>query len=96
MFSYSSCVPDSAANKNVSKVYQQQCWINLPKVMLKIPFFSLCIPNFFLSGSTEQSKAKESITKLAVPYLLFVKYLEIIHRFCYRLTTNTGIFRCKQ
>lgn len=60
MFSYSSCVPDSAADKTICKVNQQQCWINFPKVMLKILFFNMCIPHFFLSGSTEQPKEKES------------------------------------
>lgn len=47
MFSYSSCSPGSAANKNTYEVNLQQCWINLPKFVLRITFFSLCTPEFF-------------------------------------------------
>lgn len=95
MLSYSGCIPDSAADKSICKVHQQECWINFPKIILKIFFFNVHSSFFFSKWKYRTSQRKRKLQDLALSYLFLVKYLEITDRFCYRQAPNPGIFRCK-
>lgn len=96
MLSYSGCVPDSAADKNICKVNQQECWINFPKITLKILFFNTCSPYFFFpKRKYRTTQIKRKLQDLELSYLLVVKSLETTQRFCYRQAPNPGISRCK-